>query len=327
MPAPGTRGQVFPGERGAARVRPWLLIFTAASVVYVLAALFLGLPELLGDEAATQSVPDDGAEQTGTPLSSGAAPISASLLNGIPLDQIVILSPQAVQAMSQVADLGKTLGRNSRAFSKIGDSTMESPHFMDRFDQGTYNLGEYQYLQPAIVYFAGSFARQGVAVQRGLHSWTVFDPMWANDPSCLANEGPVDCEIRLHNPAVVMIRLGSNDIGPPQLFESNMRLLVSRCLDLGIVPVIGTKADRNEGIEDRHNVTLRAIAAELSLPLWDFDRVAQSLPDRGIRSDGVHLTYFSSQDYTEPGALQTGYAVHNLTALMMLDRLMRDVLP
>ena len=58
-------------------------------------------------------------------------------------------------------------------------------------------------------------------------------------------------------------------------------------------------------------------------PLWDFDRLAQTLPDNGMRPDGVHLTYFPSFDYTKPDALSTGYGVHNLSALLMLYEILR----
>jgi len=162
-----------------------------------------------------------------------------------------------------------------------------------------------------------------MAVLRGLHSWTLFDPLWASDPSCQPNEGPVDCEIRLHNPAFVLIRLGANDVGRPDLFTRNMNELIDFCLERGIIPVLGTKSDRNEGPENTNNIILRQLAASNHLPLWDFDLVAQTLPNNGMRPDGIHLAFFDSQDYTQEYTLQIGYAVHNLTALMVLYEILR----
>ena len=47
--------------------------------------------------------------------------------------------------------IGLELGNNPRAFSKLGDSTIEHPYFLGRFDDGPYNLGSYGYLKGAIL--------------------------------------------------------------------------------------------------------------------------------------------------------------------------------
>jgi hypothetical protein len=57
--------------------------------------------------------------------------------------------------------------------------------------------------------------------------------------------------------------------------------------------------------------------------LWDFAKIAATLPGRGLGPDGVHLTSFSQHDYTLPQALQRGHGAQNLTALMMLDKIWR----
>ncbi|HNS40767.1 MAG TPA: hypothetical protein PKJ56_11055, partial [Promineifilum sp.] len=104
------------------------------------------------------------------------------------------------------------------------------------------------------------------------------------------------------------------------------RLCLGRALEIGreysiergVIPVLITKSDRAEG-DDRHNATLRALAAEYALPLWDFDVVAGTLPDRGLRGDSVHLTSYATDDYTDPATLGYGYPLSDLTGLMMLD--------
>ena len=251
---------------------------------------------------------------------------SLSSLNGIPIEQIVQLPPAVAQEMHTVYLRGQALGNDPRAFSKVGDSTIENPHFLARFDEKPYNLGSYTRLQGAIDYFAGSFARQGMAVQRGLHSWTVFDPMWADPIYCEPNESVIACEFRVHRPSIVLVRLGSNDSGIPEAFEKNLRQLVEYSLAKGVIPVLGTKADRFEGPGNTNNQIIRRVAADYQVPLWDYDRVAQTLPNNGLRDDGIHMTYFYEHDYTLPNALQTGHGVHNLTALMMLDRIWREVM-
>ena len=245
-----------------------------------------------------------------------------SEINGVAIEKIIVLPPEVIDNIRKVFTTGQEKGRNAQAYSKIGDSTIESPFFMDRFETGPYNLGEYAYLQKAINYFKGSFARQGPSVRRGMHAWSLFDPMWTNYEACKSGESPVECEFRMQNPAFVFIRLGSNDAGRPDLFTSGMKQLIEMCLKRGIIPILGTKADRIEG-DNENNQIIRELAAEYDVPLWDFDKVAQTLPNNGIESDGVHLTTFYAHDYTLPEALRTGYGVHTLTALMMLYELWR----
>jgi hypothetical protein len=61
--------------------------------------------------------------------------------------------------------------------------------------------------------------------------------------------------------------------------------------------------------------------------LWDFDLVAQTLPGRGLDADGVHMTTFYAHDYTLPEAFQRGHSVHNLTALIVLNRIWSEIGP
>lgn len=247
-------------------------------------------------------------------------------INGLPFASFFSMPPETMENVSQILARGLEMGRNPRAFSKVGDSTIENPYFLTRFDGGPYNLGEYIYLQPVIEYFAGSYGRQGMAVRRGLHSWTVTDPVWADKTVCLANESPLACEIRLHNPSVLLIRLGSNDAGVPEGFRQNMRQVVEIALSNGVIPVLGTKADRFEGGDNINNNILRQIAAEYSIPLWDFDIVAGTIPGRGLDVDYVHMTTFYAHDYSSVEAFLRGHSVHNLTALIVLDILWREII-
>jgi hypothetical protein len=98
-----------------------------------------------------------------------------------------------------------------------------------------------------------------------------------------------------------------------------MRSILDYCIEQGVIPVIGTKADRHEG-SNGINEIFRKLAGEYAVPLWDFDIAAGALPGRGMDYDGIHLTVFYSHDWTQPDALTRGYGVHNITALIMLDR-------
>ncbi len=246
-------------------------------------------------------------------------------LNGIPLDQIVIMPPNVIANTRAIYAKGQELGRNPHAFAKVGDSTVENDHFLSRFDAGPYNLGDYAYLQRVIDHFSGSFNRDSAAVRIGLHSWTVFDPIWADKAVCGPNETVIACEFRLHNPSIVLIRLGSNDSGAPGLYDESMRQIVQYAIDNGVIPIIGAKADRNEG-SNQNNDIMRQISADYQIPLWDFDLVAGTLPGRGLDVDNVHMNTFYAHDYTDSTAFTRGHAMHNLTALMTLDAMLNEVI-
>ena len=251
-------------------------------------------------------------------------------INGVPLFQIVNIAPSVEANILNIYQQGQALGRNPRAFSKLGDSTIENPHFLARFDnwQGfEYYLGEYGYLEGVIDYFAGSFIRQGAAVRRGMHSWTVFDPQWADKSMCGSNESALACEFRLHNPSILLIRLGANDVGVPKAFENNLRDVIEFSIKNGVIPVLGTKADRNDGASNANNLIIRRLAEEYELPLWDFDQLANTLPRRGLTTDGVHMTINFSHDYTDPNTFRTGHGMHNLSALILLDSLWQILTP
>lgn len=300
--------------------------------------------------AATNNITDTGQVTTGqtlqiplaTPMSvldvsatipqvpvSSTAPVRIALdfpkqINGVGLTQIFQVSPEAESHILRIYEQGQALGRNPRAFSKLGDSTIENPHFLARFDhwQGfDYNLGDYVYLEGVIEYYAGSFIRQGAAVRRGMHSWTVFDPQWADKSLCTANESALACEFRIQNPSILFIRLGANDVGVPQAFENNLRDVIDFSIENGVIPILGTKSDRNDGMSNANNQIIRRLSAEYELPLWDFDRLADTLPRRGLTTDGVHMTINFSHDYTDPNTFRTGHGTHNLSALVVLDSL------
>ena len=108
------------------------------------------------------------------------------------------------------------------------------------------------------------------------------------------------------------------------MFETNIRQIVETSIAAGVIPVIGTKGDRHEGSNENNDI-LRRIASDYHIPLWDYDRIADTLPGRGLEPDMAHMLTFYSHDYTDPTAFTRGHAMHNLSALMMLDALWREI--
>lgn len=273
--------------------------------------------------APTVMVEGETAEAT-TPVETAEAaaitPTPVPTVNGIPVTDFVIL-PEEVQAnMRAIYAEGQALGRDPRAFSKLGDSTIIKPQLLGLFDANSYILGDYGYLQETIDYYKGSFGRYGLASYEGLHSWSVFDPLWASKEWCEPNEDMVTCEFRYQNPSLFIIRLGSNDSGSPSGFRHNLREVVAFTVEQGVIPILGTKADRFEGEGNINNDIIREVAAEYQVPLWDYDVVAETLPNRGLDpADNVHMVPRTLHDYTQREGLTWGHPVQDLTLLMMLD--------
>ncbi len=278
---------------------------------------------------ATNPAPTATSIPTHTPSATPAPPSTATpdptfFVNGVPVEHFIIFPPEVEANVRRIFAHGQRLGRDPHAFSKIGDSISLTSHYLARFDQGIYRLGIYDRLQPAIEHYAGSYERFGMAVRIGLHAWIAFRPGLADPEKCRLDEHMVACEIRLHNPSVFLIRLGTNDTAPGDAYERAIRHAIEYSIQNGIIPVLVTKSDRFEG-DNRHNETMRRLAASYEVPLWDFDVIAGTLPDRGLGGDGVHLTMFGLNDYTDPATLSFGYPLSDLSGLIMLDTIRRAV--
>ncbi|MCL4869747.1 MAG: hypothetical protein KJ063_12335 [Anaerolineae bacterium] len=263
---------------------------------------------------------------THTPLPT-AAPTATPVplpVNGLMVDDFLIMPPEVRANVQAIFAYGQTLGRNPRHFSKLGDSLVDTEHFLARFDTGPSNLGDYAYLQAAVAHYTGSFARVGPTIRNGLNTWAVFDPFWADKELCQPGEHMLACEFRLYNPSILLILLGTNDPGH-LVFEQNLAEIVVYTVDNGVIPVLVTKANRIEG-DDSYNSSLRRVAAAYQVPLWDFDRVAETVAERGLDQDRIHLTVFPENDYTLRRALYSGYGVLNLTGLMVLYTLWQQLL-
>lgn len=258
-------------------------------------------------------------------IAPSPTPLGPQEINGIPLSVLVPMSPETAANVLRIYERGQELGRDPNAFSKLGDSTILNPHFLGPFDKGDYNLGDFAQLQSTIDRWRGSFERHGVGAHFGLHSWTVFDPMWADKKWCEAGEHLLACELRLQNPSVLFIRLGSNDAGSPSGFRYNVKKVIEYAIDNGVIPIIGTKADRFEGSNENNDI-LRELAAEYQVPLWDFDLLAETLPGRGLDTDGIHLKIDElPHDYTLAETFTRGHPMQDLTALIALDQVRRVI--
>ena len=179
---------------------------------------------------------------------------------------------------------GIAMGNDPSNFSKIGDCQSQPEVFFGIYDTpGKFNLNaNNQYLQITLDQYQGSFSRDSVAVANGMSVASEFSPLWAHNSACQGAETPMQCENRLHNPSIAIISLGTNwPSGALEAFENNLRKIVAYTIAAGGLPLLTTKADfANEG--DLINQTMAAIAYEFDIPLWNFWRTVQHLPNQGI---------------------------------------------
>jgi hypothetical protein len=220
---------------------------------------------------------------------------------------------------------GLDLGNNLQAFSKIGDCGSTPAWFLGDFDRGPryFRLGEYEYLQDVIQYFQGSFDRTSLAARSGFNASALFVPLWADRKFCEANETPLACEYRVHRPIAAFIMLGTNDVWRPAEFEPQMRKIIEFSIENGVIPILVTKADNQEG-DGSINATIARLALEYKVPLWNFWKAVSGLPEEGLQEDGVHLTW-AANHFDDPLAMNSAWPVRNLTALQVLNQLWQKV--
>ena len=200
------------------------------------------------------------------------------------------VSARAVEIYRQ----GLASGNDPRSFSTIGDCQSEPNVFLGIYDTNRYFFAKGdEALQETVDYYKGIFERQSLSVRDGLSAPSALSPTWAYAGKCAANENPVQCELRVHKPAVMFINLGTNwrADASTDAYEKYLRQIVELVIANGTVPVLSTKADNVEG-GNRINQVAARVAHDYDVPLWNFWALAQFLPDHGLDKtrEDVYLT-------------------------------------
>ena len=143
----------------------------------------------------------------------------------------------------------------------------------------------------------------------------MLSPLWADPETCQPGETPLACELRTQRPVFALISLEVWWKGrTPERYEQYMRLIIEQLIANGTVPILSTKADNVEG-DHAINLATARLAYEYDLPLWNWWRAAQALPNRGLdptRPDGFHISIES-------------WPLRSVTALETLDALWRGL--
>ena len=228
---------------------------------------------------------------------------------------------------------GLELGNKDFVFSMIGDSNTDNPAFLLPFDTGDYALGEYDYLQLTIDYFKGSYSRDSAAAVGSYNTAKILNPGDNHDGRCQGSESLLACELRLNQPSVALILLGSGDQHSWEGFEGRYRQIIEYTIAQGVIPVLITKADDLEHTDNTApsgfiNATIRQLAVEYDVPLLDLRMALATLPNLGLGPDNLHYNVppDGHSAYFDEAHLQYGYTMRNLTALQALDALRQYVL-
>lgn len=259
-----------------------------------------------------------------TPVLPSKTPANTSskITNWQDFPIVPTLSPKALE----IYEYGQILGNNTKRFTKIGDGEISANWFLVTYDKvpAKYNLGPYKNLSKTIEYFAGSFERKSQTAKRGYNTTKILDPKESNKTVCLKNESPLECEIRIYKPSFALISMGTNQAWDAIVFEKELRIILDTLIKNGIVPILSTKADNVEG-DHRINKIIAKLADEYQLPLWNFWKACQTLPNNGLQKDLEHLTYFSKNDFGDQKAMTFAWPNRNLTALLTLESMFKQI--
>ncbi len=207
----------------------------------------------------------------------------------------VAMIPQISDAMVDVYERGQEFERDSRTVTKVGDSLSADPYYLEIMAADEQVLGPFDYLAETVTYYGANADQGSVAAQKGLSSIVLFDPFWASDDICRANETPLECEYRLRNPSVAFIMFGPNDVLSMtyERYGQNMRQVVEETMALGIIPVLSTFSYHPEHPQwwqsVEFNLQLVEIAEEYEVPLVNLWAASRPLEEYGLDIDRVHM--------------------------------------
>jgi hypothetical protein len=269
--------------------------------------------------------PDAGPPVDVGPVTPGTVP--ASIARALPpFDGATTARVRAIRAD------GLSRGNRANVFAKIGDSITEAGGFLQDIGDGFYDLAGYRWLQPTVTYFNGvrfsdnrtSFSRYSACAMGG---WVSGQPL-DGDP-----ESPLRRELAATRPLYAIVMIGTNDLDrtPIEQYTANLTRIVTIIEESGAVPVVSTIPDRSDQAAPAARVpafndAIRAVARARNVPLLDYWLPMHDLPAHGLEEDGIHPSIWRNMgdpqatDFRD-AAMQYGYNMRNLTALLMLERL------
>jgi lysophospholipase L1-like esterase len=248
---------------------------------------------------------------------------------------IPVIDPAMKQSLRSVFQQGQAAGMNEFVFAKAGDSITWLPPNLTPLGDPSYDP-----TNPAV---AGAYT--GLADTVDAFRATPVDPTsnsftrtsTASYPGWLAANvaAALPAEIGAVRPSVALVMVGTNDATfatDPAAYRATLVGIADEALARGVIPVLSTLPDNLAAggvVEPRVlqlNQVVADVAADLGVPLWNYWRALQTLPNRGLDSGGVHPSVSPlGGGYFAGDGLAYGYNVRNLTAVQVLDKIRRVV--
>ncbi len=197
-------------------------------------------------------------------------------------------------------------GTNPRIFSKIGDCQSVPSVFMGYYGMGYEGMlsQQDQYLQTTIDYFKDSFLLESLAVHDGMSVGSALTTTWSDPKICEKGENPILCELRVHNPSIMFVNLGTNWVDGlgMDVYYDYLAEIVDILVSHGVLPILTSKADNVEGGNWINRVTAQ-VARDYDIPFYNFWVVAQYLTNQGLSAENhIYLTT-EAWDYRNYNAL------------------------
>ena len=197
---------------------------------------------------------------------------------------------------------------DAHVFSRVGDCQFTTETFLAGYVTGLYAVPGG--LESTTQYFHDSMARDSITAANGLGISSVLNPMFgagAGHKECNSAEAPLDCELRLRRPALVLVAMGTNWKPNAEVsFEKYLRQVVDRILATGALPVLASKADNIEN-DWKLDQAIANVAYDYELPLVNVWRATRPLNNHGLEAP---LNEYLTGD---------GWMARNLAWLKTLD--------
>lgn len=261
------------------------------------------------------------------PLARRVEPSAVENPGGEPYPFDTIFSPltSSVGAeLRRIATQNPSL-RDDR-FLKVGDSISKTPKFLYCFSSGAPRFGDHAKLPQVVRRFqsAGfdSFSRESLSAENG---WSAWQPLSGKEP-------PLHRELAEARGRYALVMFGTNDIETSRVSTFFHRLLavVQTLSEQGVISILWTIPERHDKLESGakvpvFNAAIRGVAQSQKLPLVDYHRALEPLPENGLSSDGIHPSVYKDQGVVracdlDSAALGHGFNLRNLLALQVLDR-------
>ena len=246
----------------------------------------------------------------------------------LPFDNLAVLDHARA-----IAARGQSMGRDATGLLKIGDSnssTFYTPEYLAPLGAPGYNPHA-SLLAAAYPNLVATWSRYRGGRDPFAHEGPTAWPGWRTDNVLAALAG----EVRKMNPAIALVMIGTNDAmvsGDATRYRYQLSQIVISLLDDGIVPILSTLPNSHyangqyENTLMTFNQVIANVAEEFAIPIWNVWRATTSLPNQGLKSDGVHLTVSPNGGGSFwPADLGFAQNVRNLQALMILDRFQKQI--